>query len=274
MRNSFTFSRPALPAWVAPYCGITGAGLFLSGVVCFFAYNWAALGLWVKFALPLAGLLLCGWGAYCKGPARGAGHVLSVSTGVFLGIFWAVYAQAYPTGAFAYEFFRVWVLCMLPLALLAGSRWLWLLWVGVASIYIICGFGEATAFWLFMPLQWAAFAAAERAYFKTRRMGWFSLLFLIPALGELCFRGAGAAWSGWGGCLAAVLLWAAYAFVFKRGVTQLGLCVFAADFLFLCKLGPYLRGMGAEVWILLTLLLFTGSAWGVYALTRRGDLHD
>ena len=77
-----------LPAWVAPCCGVTGAALFLSGVVCFFAYNWDALGLLLKFALPLAGLLLCGGGAYYKGPARGAGHVLSVGAGLFLGIFW------------------------------------------------------------------------------------------------------------------------------------------------------------------------------------------
>ncbi len=270
MRNSFTFSRSALPAWVAPCCGVTGAALFLSGVVCFFAYNWDALGLLLKFALPLAGLLLCGWGAYCKGPAHGAGQVFSVSAGLFLGVFWAVYAQAYPTGAFVYEFFRAWAWCLLPLALLAGSRWLWLLWVEVASIYVTFGFGNPANFWLFIFLQLAAFAVAEWAYFKSRRMSWFSLLFLVPVLLDLFARGAVDAWSWWGGCLAAVLLLAAYAVVFKRGATQLGLCALATDLLILFKF----RRLAAVELMALTLILFIASAWGVYALTRREEQHD
>ena len=53
MKAFSSFSRPVLPAWVAPLCGVTGAALFLAGVVCLVAYNWAALGAWLKFAFPL-----------------------------------------------------------------------------------------------------------------------------------------------------------------------------------------------------------------------------
>ena len=78
MKEFLASFKSSLPAWSVPLCGVTGAALFLAGIVCFVAYNWADLGTLYKFALPLIGLLACALGAYIKGLESAAGFIQSV----------------------------------------------------------------------------------------------------------------------------------------------------------------------------------------------------
>lgn len=252
--------------------------MFLAGVICFFAYNWAALGVMFKFALPLSGLLLCAFGAYYKGLASGAGRVLSFAAGLFAGVFFAVYGQVYQTGAFVYEFCLAWALCLLPLAALACNRWLWLLWAAVCNAYLISRFGTAGSanplFWSVFVFNAFCFAASELTYCKTRRGGWFSLFFLIPALFALFARGI----TGWGHwfwlCAGLILLFAFYGYIKKRGAAQLGLCALALDCLLAERIVSQLRAGGFFVTVVSILIVFVLSAWGVYALTRKEAAHE
>lgn len=266
--------RSALPAWAAPLCGVTGAALFLAGVVCFFAYNWAALGALFKFALPLLGFLLCAFGAYYKGLDTGAGKVFSFAAGLFTGVFFAVYGQVYQTGAFVYEFCLAWALCLLPLAALAANRWLWLLWAAVGNAYLLSYYGlwydnTAVLFWSVLGFNALCFAVCELVSFKTKRGGWFSLFFLAPALFACFARGLG----GWGAwfwlsvCL--IVLFAVYAYAQKRGAAQLGFAALALDCLLAERIVSELRAGGFFVTVFCILLVFVFSAWGVYALGRK-----
>ena len=81
MKEFLASFKSSLPSWSAPLCGVTGAALFLAGIVCFVAYNWADLGTLYKFALPLVGLLACALGAYIKGLESAAGKVFSFACG-------------------------------------------------------------------------------------------------------------------------------------------------------------------------------------------------
>ena len=281
MKSFSSLFRPVFPVWLAPLCGVTGAALFLAGVACFLAYNWAALGAVCKFALPLFGLVLCAAGAYYKGLQTGTGKVCGFACGFFIGLFFAVYGQVYQTGAFAYEFCFAWALCLLPLAALGGNRWLWLLWAAVSNgdllaYYGPClyraGTGTVLFLWVFF-LNVLCFAFAERAYFKTRRGGWFSLFFLFMVLAACFVRGLNN-WGPWfWACLCLVLLFAVYAYAFRRGAAQLGFCALAADCLLAERIISGLPVGGFLVTVVALLLLFVVSAWGVYMLSRGEEKH-
>jgi hypothetical protein len=55
---------------------VLGGVLLLAAVICFFAYNWADMGLLLKLGLPLAGLVLCGAGVWRYGPLPYPGRFL------------------------------------------------------------------------------------------------------------------------------------------------------------------------------------------------------
>lgn len=275
MKTFFTSFRSAVPAWAVNGCGLIGAVLFLAGVVCFFAYNWQYMGAALKLTLPLLGLLACAYGAYRKGLASGAGQVCSVACGLFLGIFFAVYGQVFQTGAFVYEFFSIWALCLLPLAVLAGNRWLWLLWAAVVNGYILSvGYDRVQTFWVPLCFNALCFVLAEVAFYKTKRGGWFSLFFLVPTLLACVVYGGWRLWhiEFWlslGGIVSLMV----YAALQKRGAGQLGLCALAFGVLGLYGVADWLRP-GQVLLSMLVFLFFTVSALAVYAFTRKGGKHD
>lgn len=274
MWKTVSFSRPVLPAWAAPLCGVTGAGLLLAGLVCFFAYNWAVMGVSAKLALPLLGLLACAYGAYRRGLTSGVGQVCSFACGIFIGVFWAVYGQIFQTGSFVYEFFGVWAACLLPLAVLAQNRWLWLLEFCLLSAYI-GDYGGAPRLTECAALALALlfFAAFEAVWFKTKRMGWFSVFFLMAALG-VCVAwmcGRTGLWTAAG--FGIVMGIGAYAYWAQRGAVQLGLCALALN------IGICARVLPRNAWAFwlfgsfLILGVAVASAWIVYMLTRKGERH-
>ncbi len=273
MKTFLASFRAAVPGWAVNLCGLTGALLFLAGIVCFFAYNWQNMGTVLKLGLPLAGLLACAYGAYRKGLPSGAGQVCSVACGLFIGIFWAVYGQVYQTGAFVYEFFGIWAVCLLPLALLAGNRWLWLLWAGVANVYLFARYGAEggrALFWPSAALNALCFAAAEREFYKTRRFGWYSLFFLFALLCYLFVYALPEGYGAWfWGCLCGMLLLGVYAYANGRGAAQLGFCAMAFDCLLAERVISDFRFCGSVGAVLAVALLFAVSAWGVYMLARK-----
>ena len=272
---SFKFS---LPAWSVPLCGLTGAALFLAGTVCFVAYNWASLGTLYKFALPLLGLLVCAWGAYIKGLQSGTGKVFSFACGLFVGLFWVIYGQVYQSGAFVYEFCLAWALSFLPLALLAGNRWLWLLWAAVSNLYVLSYWGGTANngyfFARLFSLNILCFAISEWTAQRSGTGGWFSLFFLAGTLLACLVHGVmawnGAFWKAF--CL--VLLMGVYAWRCKRGMAQLAFCALALDILLAERIISGLRYGGGLVTVLAVLAVFVLSAGGVYFLSKQGEKYE
>lgn len=124
-------------AWFSARLLLAGVGFVLAGVICFFAANWQHLGQALKLALPLAGLLACGLGAWYKGVQNAAGQAFGFGAGVFIGVFLAVFGQVYQTGAFVYQLFGPWCLLLVPLAVLLRNKWFWLMTVYVGAVYWI-----------------------------------------------------------------------------------------------------------------------------------------
>lgn len=121
--------------WIMRLSLLLGTALLLTGIVFFFAYNWAKMPVWSKFALIQGAMLLCFVAAAIVGPDRLVGQALVLSGTVLIGVFFAVFGQVYQTGANAWQLFALWAVLMFGFLLLSQSPAQWLLQ------WLISGFG-------------------------------------------------------------------------------------------------------------------------------------
>ena len=122
-------ASPARPSWRRFLSAVLlgfGSLLLLSGVIYFFAYNWAALHRFGKLGLLLGAILAACVAAWRLGEGL-AGQFALLFAAVLVGPLLAVYGQAYQTGADPYELFLGWSLLVLPWVALARFGPLWLL---------------------------------------------------------------------------------------------------------------------------------------------------
>lgn len=240
-------ARPTILSWGLFWRMVfaQAAPLFLvAAVICFFAYNWAAMPVMVKFGLIIL-LILCSAGlALWRGLESTAGSLGLLACGLLAGPLLAVYGQAYQTGADPWELFRAWSLFLIPLALVGRRTALWfVLWV-TASL-------------------WAGLYLADLARFSSR---WGDDLFVSN---HAFYLAAGQA--------AALLLWetAASRFAgperpFLRSrwlprVIAFPLMTFLTCILAACMLFPREMPFGS-----LHLLLYLAlMAWGCYHYTQK-----
>lgn len=123
--------RPACSwrAWAERNLLFFGCGLTLAGIIFFFAYNWAAMGKFLKFGALEAGMAACVIGAFFLGLRQIAGKILLLSGAVLLGVLLAVYGQAYQTGADAYELFFGWAMLICGWVVVSEFAALWVVWL-------------------------------------------------------------------------------------------------------------------------------------------------
>lgn len=159
---------------------LTGLLFCVAGIICFFAWNWADMSHFLKFAI-IIGLMLIGGGiTLWRGPDSLPGSLGLLAAGLLAGPLLAVYGQYYQTGADAWELFRAWTLFLLPLALLGRQNGLWLaVWLigstwGVLYIDQIMlhgnrnNFVDALSLPIFLSMQFAALLIWEAAMYQAR----------------------------------------------------------------------------------------------------------
>lgn len=163
-----------------------GALLVLSGIVCFFAFNWQGLHRFGKFALVAAGVAGCALGAWRLGFTRTSAKVLLLAASVLVGVWLAIYGQAYQTGADSFELFRGWALLVLPWVLLARFQALWAFWLLLLNLWLGLWWdqaGPSTRTWLpaaFAGLNGLAWLAWE---LSATQLTWLGGRWLPRALG-------------------------------------------------------------------------------------------
>ncbi len=123
--------------WVSRSLLFVGAALVLSGVVFFFAYNWARMSPVLKFVLIEVGLLACVVAAWLTGLERIVGKVLLLGAGLLVGVLLAVYGQTYQTGADAYELFVGWAVLIAGWVLISRFAAFWLMWLVLVHLGVI-----------------------------------------------------------------------------------------------------------------------------------------
>lgn len=114
-----------------------GIGFLVSGIVFFFAYNWAYLNKFLKFGL-IEGLLIISTALVLflkiKIEYR---KIILTGAAVLVGVLFAVFGQVYQTGANAYDFFLAWTLCIMLWVIVADYAPLWLLFLILINTTLI-----------------------------------------------------------------------------------------------------------------------------------------
>lgn len=106
-----------------------GAAFGLSGVVFFFAYNWAELTDFAKFGLIQAGIFTCLGLTHYRGVDTLSGKASLIGAAVLVGAHLAVQGQVYQTGADSYLLFLFWAILITAWAIIGQSGLLWLIWL-------------------------------------------------------------------------------------------------------------------------------------------------
>jgi uncharacterized membrane protein len=148
-----------------------GTILVLVGLVFLFAYNWAAVPKFAKFAfveMALAGSLIGAWSA---GWTSRGGRAGLFAASIFVGIFLAVFGQVYQTGADSWELFAGWAALIAGWVALGRSVGLGLFWLGLLHVGTILHTAQthphpdhpelAIAFWCLGGVDALALAARE-----------------------------------------------------------------------------------------------------------------
>jgi uncharacterized membrane protein len=120
---------------------LLGAGLVLSGVVCFVAYNWNRFGAFPKFALievAIASAAVIAW----RSLPRLSGQVALSAAAVLVGPLLALYGQVYQTGADPYGLFLGWLALILPWVIAAEFGPLWLFALGLLDLSVTLYWGQ------------------------------------------------------------------------------------------------------------------------------------
>ncbi len=131
---------------------LLGVGLIIIGVLYFFAYNWAELGKWERFA-AIGTLLLGSWGAAVRFELDDVrGKVALLASTLFVGVFLAVFGQIYQTGADAWQLFAAWSALTILWALLGRFQATWVLWLVVTNLAM--GLAWRQESWLHDALPW------------------------------------------------------------------------------------------------------------------------
>lgn len=106
-----------------------GVGFTVSGIVFFFAYNWADLHKFVKIGLT-EGVLIATTILVLLPKINGnIRNVILTGASVLVGVLFAVFGQIYQTGANAYDFFLDWTVFVTLWVLISNFAPLWLLYL-------------------------------------------------------------------------------------------------------------------------------------------------
>jgi uncharacterized membrane protein len=236
VRRALTLAAasPSSRDWIQFLTGallMLGAGLLLSGIVCFFAFNWEDLGRFAKFGVLQAAVAICAGLGWWK-LANLSGRVALFAAAVLVGPLLGVYGQTYQTGADPWGLFAFWALLTLPWVVVAHFTALWILTIALLDTALVLYWIQVTevaakdSFMLFVwfaAIHFAAVIAWEAQ--RRRTMPWLDeewaprllvstafVSLLIPAIGLVAYATIGEAWEpDWGAGLA---IWVAVAAVF------------------------------------------------------------
>ena len=133
----FAYPHDQWGRWSARLLLLIGSALILSGMIYFFAFNWAQLPAMFKLSLVTSVMVGCTLGAYVNTLASLTGRVLLLSASVSVGVFMAVFGQIYQTGADAYELFMMWSLLILGWTAISRFAAQWMLWIIITNLFLL-----------------------------------------------------------------------------------------------------------------------------------------
>ncbi|MBA3470829.1 MAG: DUF2157 domain-containing protein [Herpetosiphonaceae bacterium] len=148
LRRAFTIAghTPSAQRWMVfldILLLVLGAGMLLSGIVFFFAFNWADMHRFAKLGLLQGGVVVAVGLAFWLGLDRIQGKVVLTVAALLFGGLLAVYGQIYQTGADAYELFLSWSLFTIGWVVISRFTPFWLIWLLAVNLTILLYWDQA-----------------------------------------------------------------------------------------------------------------------------------
>jgi uncharacterized membrane protein len=183
--------------WTSRLLLVLGVTLILSGIIYFFAFNWAKIMPAMKLGSLQVAILACLTASYFYGFQQLSGKILLLSAAVLVGVFLAVFGQIYQTGADAYNLFMMWALLILPWVAVSEFATLWLVWLVIGNISLALYWNQAVfsshenemMIFSYLALFNGVFLGL-REYFSSQAVSWMAgqwtrVVLVVPILGYL-----------------------------------------------------------------------------------------
>lgn len=106
-----------------------GVGFTVSGIIFFFAYNWADLNKFAKIGLTELLIIATTSVVLLAKTSKTTRNIILTGSSVLVGALFAVHGQIYQTGADAYDFFLGWTLFITLWVIISDFAPLWLLFL-------------------------------------------------------------------------------------------------------------------------------------------------
>jgi uncharacterized membrane protein len=114
-----------------------GIGFTTSGIIFFFAYNWADLHKFTKIGL-IEGLIIASTFIILFSKiSLDIKNMLLTGTSILVGVLFAVFGQVYQTGANAYDFFLGWTMFITIWVIVSNYAPLWLIFITLINTTLL-----------------------------------------------------------------------------------------------------------------------------------------
>ena len=114
-----------------------GVGFTTSGIIFFFAYNWADMHKFVKIGLIEGLIVVSILVLLFSKMSLDIKNILLTSTSILVGVLFAVFGQIYQTGANAYDFFLGWTMFITIWVFVSNYAPLWLVFITLINTTLI-----------------------------------------------------------------------------------------------------------------------------------------
>ncbi|MBF8964252.1 DUF2157 domain-containing protein [Pontibacter sp. FD36] len=169
-----------------------GGSFLISGIIFFFAYNWADMHKFVKLGLIELLILAVTFAALFTKRSGTVKNVLLTASTVLVGVLFAVFGQIYQTGANAYDFFLGWTMCVVLWVVVARFQPLWFIFLVLLNTTLVLYTQQVALHWSFAMVMdmmfilnaaavvvWEVLAAKGRVGIQHR---WFPRLVGLAAI--------------------------------------------------------------------------------------------
>ncbi|WET47450.1 DUF2157 domain-containing protein [Chryseobacterium indologenes] len=137
LKNNIYSSKEAWQKFLKLFLISLGIGFTVSGIVFFFAYNWAELPKFAKIGLTEALIIATTGLALFPKINDNIRNIILTGAATLVGVLFAVFGQIYQTGANAYDFFLAWTIFITLWVIISDFAPLWLLYVVVMNTTLI-----------------------------------------------------------------------------------------------------------------------------------------
>lgn len=129
LKDNIYNSKEAWQKFLKLFLISLGVGFTVSGIIFFFAYNWAELPKFVKIGLTEALIIVTTILALLPKINNTIRNTILTGAAALVGVLFAVFGQIYQTGADAYDFFLAWTIFITLWVIISDFAPLWLLYV-------------------------------------------------------------------------------------------------------------------------------------------------